>query len=80
MGILKAVLRCHQGFEFNDTHTQRLQENLLHVEIKYKNAPLKAPRVDPLLFPTQIYQGRVSLEGEHAVYTHVSTHTHRIVL
>lgn len=28
MDILKAVLRCHQGFEFNDTHTQAARKSV----------------------------------------------------
>lgn len=28
MDILKAVLRCHQGLEFNDTHTQATRKSV----------------------------------------------------
>lgn len=68
MDKLKAVLRCHPGFEFNHTHTEDTRKSATSSDLIQK-PPLKASCVNPLVFPTQIHRGRVSLEGEHAVHT-----------
>lgn len=74
MDILKAALRCHQGVEFNNTHTQATRKSVTCRDLIQKTSTESLMCESSGISHTD-YQGRISLEGEHAVYTREHTHT-----